>query len=72
MSSLRRGDRGLPVTEIRVALAALGLVDDPEAELTTGLEVSGFAAASATIAPGLHESTVWSVMQPPAARSLHP
>jgi N-acetylmuramoyl-L-alanine amidase len=40
MSSLRRGDRGLPVTEIRVALAALGLVDNPEAELTTGKHIA--------------------------------
>jgi N-acetylmuramoyl-L-alanine amidase len=40
MSSLRRGDRGLPVTEIRAALAALGLVDNPEAELTTGKHIA--------------------------------
>jgi N-acetylmuramoyl-L-alanine amidase len=36
MSSLRRGDRGTAVTEIRVALASLGLLDDPDADLTTG------------------------------------
>src|SRR6195952_1989881 len=40
MSSLRRGDRGLPVTEIRAAFAALGLVDNPEAELTTGKHIA--------------------------------
>jgi N-acetylmuramoyl-L-alanine amidase len=36
MSSLRRGDRGTAVTEIRVALASLGLLDHPDADLTTG------------------------------------
>ena len=36
MSTLRRGDRGSAVTEIRVALASLGLLDDPDADLTTG------------------------------------
>jgi N-acetylmuramoyl-L-alanine amidase len=36
MSTLRRGDRGSAVTEIRVALASLGLVDHPDADLTTG------------------------------------
>jgi N-acetylmuramoyl-L-alanine amidase len=40
MSSLRRGDRGLPVTEIRAALAALGLIDSPEADLTTGKHIA--------------------------------
>lgn len=36
MSSLRRGDRGGAVTEIRAALSALGLVDSPDDDLTTG------------------------------------
>jgi N-acetylmuramoyl-L-alanine amidase len=36
MSSLRRGDRGSAVAEIRVALASLGLIDHPDADLTTG------------------------------------
>jgi N-acetylmuramoyl-L-alanine amidase len=40
MSSLRRGDRGGAVTEIRAALAALGLVDSPDADLTTGKHVA--------------------------------
>ncbi|OFJ51656.1 N-acetylmuramoyl-L-alanine amidase [Mycolicibacterium grossiae] len=40
MSSLRRGDRGGAVTEIRAALAALGLVDNPDADLTTGKHVA--------------------------------
>jgi N-acetylmuramoyl-L-alanine amidase len=40
MTSLRRGDRGLPVTEIRAALAALGLVDSPDADLTTGKHIA--------------------------------
>ncbi len=40
MSSLRRGDRGGAVTEIRVALAALGLVDGPDEDLTTGRHVA--------------------------------
>ena len=30
MSSLRRGDRSAAVTEIRIALAALGMLDDPD------------------------------------------
>ena len=40
MSSLRRGDRGGAVTEIRTALAALGLVDSPDADLSTGRHVA--------------------------------
>ena len=40
MSSLRRGDRGGPVTEIRAALSALGLIDSPDADLTTGRHVA--------------------------------
>ncbi len=40
MSSLRRGDRGGAVTEIRAALAALGLIDNPDADLTTGRQVA--------------------------------
>ncbi len=40
MSILRRGDRGGAVTEIRAALAALGLVDSPDADLTTGRHVA--------------------------------
>ena len=40
MSSLRRGDRGGAVTEIRAALAALGLIDSPDADLTTGKHVA--------------------------------
>ncbi|MCW2655490.1 MAG: N-acetylmuramoyl-L-alanine amidase [Mycobacterium sp.] len=36
MSSLRRGDRGSAVTEIRAALSSLGLIDDPDSDLTTG------------------------------------
>lgn len=40
MSSLRRGDRGVAVTEIRAALAALGLVDSPDADLDTGRHVA--------------------------------
>jgi N-acetylmuramoyl-L-alanine amidase len=40
MSSLRRGDRGGAVTEIRASLAALGLVDNPDADLTTGKHVA--------------------------------
>jgi N-acetylmuramoyl-L-alanine amidase len=40
MSSLRRGDRGGAVTEIRAALGALGLVDSPDADLTTGKHVA--------------------------------
>jgi N-acetylmuramoyl-L-alanine amidase len=40
MSSLRRGDRGGAVTEIRAALSALGLVDSPDDDLTTGKHVA--------------------------------
>ncbi|MDT5064711.1 MAG: N-acetylmuramoyl-L-alanine amidase [Mycobacterium sp.] len=40
MSSLRRGDRGGPVTEIRAALAALGLIDSPDSDLVTGRHVA--------------------------------
>lgn len=40
MSSLRRGDRGGAVTEIRAALAALGLIDNPDADLSTGRHVA--------------------------------
>ncbi|HNM84236.1 MAG TPA: N-acetylmuramoyl-L-alanine amidase [Mycobacterium sp.] len=38
--ALRRGDRGVAVAEIRAALAALGLVANPEADLTTGRHVA--------------------------------
>ncbi len=38
--ALRRGDRGVTVAEIRAALAALGLVENPEAELSTGRHVA--------------------------------
>jgi N-acetylmuramoyl-L-alanine amidase len=40
MSSLRRGDRGGAVIEIRVALAALGLTESPDEDLTTGKHVA--------------------------------
>ena len=40
MSSLRRGDRGGAVTEIRAALAALGMIDNPDEDLTTGRHVA--------------------------------
>jgi N-acetylmuramoyl-L-alanine amidase len=40
MSSLRRGDRGGAVTEIRAALAALGMIDNPDDDLTTGRHVA--------------------------------
>src|SRR5262245_64148936 len=40
MSSLRRGDRGGAVTEIRAALAALGMLDNPDEDLTTGSHVA--------------------------------
>jgi len=40
MSSLRRGDRGGAVTEIRAALSALGLIDNPDEDLTTGKRVA--------------------------------
>jgi len=38
--ALRVGDRGLAVAEIRAALGALGLVDGPDADLTTGRHVA--------------------------------
>ncbi|PRC51735.1 N-acetylmuramoyl-L-alanine amidase, partial [Mycobacterium sp. ITM-2017-0098] len=40
MSSLRRGDRTPAVTEIRAALAALGMIDHPDEDLTTGKHVA--------------------------------
>jgi N-acetylmuramoyl-L-alanine amidase len=40
MSSLRHGDRGGAVTEIRAALAALGIIDNPDEDLTTGRHVA--------------------------------
>ncbi|MUL67021.1 N-acetylmuramoyl-L-alanine amidase [Mycobacterium sp. CBMA 234] len=40
MSILRRGDRGGAVIEIRAALAALGLLDSPDADLTTGKHIA--------------------------------
>ena len=40
MSSLRRGDRGASVVEIRSALAALGMIDNPDEDLTTGRHVA--------------------------------
>ena len=40
MSSLRHGDRGGAVTEIRAALAALGMIDNPDEDLTTGRHVA--------------------------------
>ena len=40
MSILRRGDRGGAVTEIRAALAALGLIDGEDADLATGRHVA--------------------------------
>ncbi|MCG5433094.1 N-acetylmuramoyl-L-alanine amidase [Mycobacterium sp. MYCO198283] len=36
MPSLRRGDRGRAVSEIRATLASLGLVEDSDADLSTG------------------------------------
>ena len=39
MSSLRRGDRGAAVTEIRAALTALGMLDNSDEEITTGRHV---------------------------------
>ncbi|HTM86483.1 MAG TPA: peptidoglycan-binding protein, partial [Mycobacterium sp.] len=38
--ALRRGDRSGAVVEIRASLAALGLVDSPDADLTTGKHVA--------------------------------
>ncbi|MCW2514583.1 MAG: N-acetylmuramoyl-L-alanine amidase [Mycobacterium sp.] len=40
MSSLRHGDRGAPVVEIRTALAALGLLGSTDDDLTTGKHVA--------------------------------
>ena len=40
MSSLRRGDRGGAVTEVRAALAALGMIENPDEDLTTGKHVA--------------------------------
>src|SRR6187200_603277 len=40
MSSLRRGDRGGAVAEIRTALAALRLVESPDEDLSTGRHVA--------------------------------
>src|SRR4051794_11497914 len=40
MSSLRRGDRGGAVTEIRAALGALGLIESLDDDLTTGKHVA--------------------------------
>ncbi len=38
--ALRRGDRGGAVVEIRAALAALGLLENPDEDLTTGKHVA--------------------------------
>src|ERR1700751_1659185 len=38
--ALRSGDRGAAVTEIRAALAALGMLDNPDEDLTTGKHVA--------------------------------
>ena len=74
MSSLRRGDRGIPVAEIRAALAALGLLDSSDADLTTGKHVAfdvfdddwtmRSARSSSTVGCW---STAWSA-RPPTAR----
>jgi N-acetylmuramoyl-L-alanine amidase len=40
MSILRRGDRGGAVTEIRAALAALGLIDSADEDIVTGRHVA--------------------------------
>ncbi len=40
MSSLRRGDRGGAVAEIRAALVALSLLSEPDDDLTTGRQVA--------------------------------
>ena len=40
MSILRRGDRGSAVVEIRAALAGLGLINSPDADLSTGKHVA--------------------------------
>ena len=38
--ALRAGDRGAAVTEIRAALAALGMLDNPDEDLNTGRHVA--------------------------------
>lgn len=38
--ALRLGNRGIAVTEIRAALTALGLIDNPDSDLTTGKHVA--------------------------------
>ncbi|WP_099041290.1 N-acetylmuramoyl-L-alanine amidase [Mycobacterium neglectum] len=40
MSSLRRGDRGSAVAEIRAALTSLRMVDNPDDDITTGRHVA--------------------------------
>ena len=40
MSILRRGDRGGAVTEIRAALSALGLMENPDEDVVTGRHVA--------------------------------
>ncbi|MCH9668506.1 MAG: N-acetylmuramoyl-L-alanine amidase [Actinomycetia bacterium] len=40
MSSLRRGDREGTVAEMRAALSALGMLDDPDEDLTTGKRIA--------------------------------
>lgn len=40
VDALRRGDRSNAIVEIRTALAALGLVDSPDADLSTGKHVA--------------------------------
>ncbi len=40
MSSLRRGDRGSAVTEIRAALTALGMLENSDEEITTGRHIA--------------------------------
>ncbi|OBI81674.1 N-acetylmuramoyl-L-alanine amidase [Mycobacterium sp. E740] len=40
MSSLRRGDRGAAVTEIRAALTALGMLDNADEDITTGKHIA--------------------------------
>lgn len=39
-TALHRGHRGAPVVEIRATLAALGLLDNPDEDLTTGRHVA--------------------------------
>ena len=58
MSSLRRGDRGGAVTEIRAALAALGLIDNPDEDLTTGRHVAaGLFRRSNSTTPSARSSS---------------